>query len=32
MFAKVHLKQEKGWRLNKDAITIYNSFFLAQQE
>jgi hypothetical protein len=32
MFAKVHLKQEEGWCLDKNAITIHNSFFSAHQE
>jgi hypothetical protein len=25
IFTKIHLKQEEGWHLNKDVITIYNS-------
>jgi hypothetical protein len=29
MFVKVHLEQEEGWYLNRDAIAIYNSFFSA---
>ena len=32
MFTKVHLKQEEGQHLNRDIITIYNSFFSVQQE
>jgi hypothetical protein len=32
MFTEVHLEQEEGWRLDRDVITIYSSFFLVQQE
>ena len=28
----VHLKQKKGWRLNRAIIIIYTNFFLVQQE
>jgi len=32
MFIEVHLKQEKGWRLEGAAIIIQTNFLLAQQE
>ena len=32
IFTLIHLKQEKGWRLDKAAIVMYNNFFLIQQE
>ena len=32
MFNLVHLKQEKGWQLDKSAIIIYTNPFFIQQE
>ena len=32
MFDLVHLKQEKGWQLNRATIATHTNFFLVQQE
>ena len=32
MFNFIHLKQEEGWRLDRDAIITHTNFFSVQRE